>query len=783
MRVGSVIAVAVVIISLAGVLGYWLGEVSVPEANLPGNGAIATEEGPAEEDPDRPQVTIDPNAPPVFFHAHATANEWKVVAGEIAMAAEAGLHQYVVTVRAPYEPGADMPKVADQLQRVIDADPEAVFLVRVQLNPPGAWLKGNRNAAAHIDGQAMRYPTPASAAWEAQAKDALGVLAEQLARLERFDRRIMGYVLCALEDDAWSRPGYDTAADNRDGFRRWLARRYPDAETLQAAWGDDSVSADTAEIPAPLSNGDTASVFFSLPEEQNQVDFLRYTAESTADAIAALTTHLKKRLRPEQLVLASYGYTFEHFDAYTGHLGLGAIIDSDIDGFVAPVTYHDRALGGTGALMGPVHSVRLHGKQWFVVDDTRTGVGYERETGRLTRMEGLRGEDVFNVQRRNFATALVGGLGLVWADPEGEGWLHDPEQWRVFRGMLDIYRDYTGPGAGGTDAREAAAPAETPLDQQGRQLTVVIDERSRFYQQVGEPLSELLYNATRNAALRVGTPVTFVLLQDVLDEQCPPASAYLFLNAFRLDTHERARLHGLLERQKAAALWMYAPGYISEEGMAAGNVSETVRMKVAAFDGPGQSGSSYALAGRWVGENEAFGAAHAWAPLFYIDDDEVDVVANFSDSGRASIGVRFFESGWASVFVAEPLLPPMVMRELLHILEQPLYMRDPAKAHFDAVRIGQGMLAIHGRVGGERSIQFEDTCDVYDLFDPRIGWPRARDILLPLRRGETRLLRLAPTDTEVSGTAEDAPHPGESSVDPAINAEKTEQAPLTGTAQ
>ncbi len=75
-------------------------------------------------------------------------------------------------------------------------------------------------------------------------------------------------------------------------------------------------------------------------------------------------------------------------------------------------------------------------------------------------------------------------------------------------------------------------------------------------------------------------------------------------------------------------------------------------------------------------------------------------------------------------------------------------MRDPTKAHFDAVRFGRGLLAIHGHRSGERSIEFERMYDVYDLFDPRIGWPRTQSILLPLRPGETRLLRLTPATSE-----------------------------------
>lgn len=761
MRPAWRILLALGILAGAAVLGLWLGNLSVPTPPPPppADRPAARVDPPGEHD--EPETYIDPGAPPVFLHAPPESNgDWGAAESEIRMAAAAGLHQYLADVPAPWDGAAGLASTLAPVERVLAADPEAVFLLRVNLNPPDTWLHANREHAAHIAGQAMRYTSPVSALWQEAARAALSTLAEA-ANEPPLKGRVLGYVPGALEQQVWKRSGYDTSPANLAGFREWLGRRYADDAALQAAWQQDGAGLDTAQIPEPVSTDGTDAVFFDLPAMQPHVDFLAYTSESTADAIAALAVHLKPLLGPGQLVLAPYGYTFEHFDAHTGHFALGAIIDSDLDGYISPVTYHDRGLGETGAIMGPVDSVHNHGQRWIAVDDTRTGMGFDPETGAFARMKGLRDEDVFNVQRRNFATALIRADGLVWSDPEGRGWLHDEEQWRLFQDLHAIYRD-----------AHAARGTQTPalLDQDGgatnhRPLVVVADETSRFYQRCGEPLSAALFNHTRNAALRGGTPVSFVLLQDLLDGRLPPAPVYLFLNAFRLTDAQREKLHGMLAGQEAVAIWMYAPGYITGAA-AVEHVAKTTGMRVRAFDAPTEGGSYYMLPGRWCREREPFGVTRTWSPLFYIDDDDADVVGRYVANDRASAAVKFLEEGWTSVYVAEPMLSPPVLRELLHILEQDLYFRDPRKAHYDVLRTGGGLIAIHGRDLGERAIEFGQAHDVEDLFDARAGWPMSRSIIVPMRAGETRLLRLrqAQPEAEASG-GHAAPETGEEAAD------------------
>lgn len=274
-------------------------------------------------------------------------------------------------------------------------------------------------------------------------------------------------------------------------------------------------------------------------------------------------------------------------------------------------------------------------------------------------------------------------------------------------------------------------------------LVVVVDEVSRFFQQC-DALNQTLLNANRDTAMRAGLPTQFVLLQDVLEGRSPPAPVYLFMNVFYLPHDQRDELHYRLAREQAAAIWMYAPGYF-EEGSATANVTATTGMNVVAFNAPEDAASVYTLSGNWIKQDEAIGTSMLVQPLFHIDDPEADVpLAQYKNSGKTSVAMRYDPTGWTSVFVATPFLTPALLREILDILEIPLVFRPKAINQFDTTHVADRLIAIHARQIGERELELDGLYDVQDLLDANIGWPRRESIVIPLDTGESRLLQLNP---------------------------------------
>lgn len=720
-----------VLIGLAIAAGLYLGEKSV-DVEEAGPGEDQALEAESAESPD----AAGQGAPPLYFFANLRSGAGQaVVAEEIAMAADAGVHQYVIPVALPW--AGDMDAFLGPLEILTEIDPEASFLVYVTLDPPAAWLEAHPNEVAQAAAMGPAYPSMASEVWLRDTEAALEALVGAVQT--SYGERVQGYVLACLDSGHWHRAGgYDTSPVNVEAFRRWLTKRYNEDYALQKAWGDPDASLDAAAIPEK-PDASMSEVFFKLPEMRRHVDFLEFTSESTANAIAGIAAHIKGIAGEQAEVLAPYGFTYELTANDAGHFALARLLDSEIDGFVSPVSYFDRGLGGVGGMMGPVDSVLAHGKEWRLIDDTRTGIARDPVTGEISRPKALRAEDVYSVQQRNFAAAAAHGLGLYWADADGLGCLHDEEMWQRFGAMWTTYRKL--------DAEKAAHGEDMRPYPSGPVLAVVVDEASRPYMRCDKKLSGQLLTRSRDCALRAGVPVKFYLLSDVVEGKLPKASVYLFLNAFHLTAEDRARLHGVLQVNRAAAIWMYAPGYIDERA-SVDNICATTRMQVKAFEGVAQSGSVCLLAGKWIAKDEDFGSARNWRPLFYVDDPNVDVIANYRASGKASVAVAFFQEGWTSIYCAEPGITPGLLRELLSILELHVYFQDTAPRVMDATYFGPGLIAIHAQQAGERVVHLDRVCDIQDLLAPAIGWRRKRTFVVPLKAGETRLLKLTPIEEQ-----------------------------------
>lgn len=769
---------------LAGLIGLWLGRLSVPEyVPAAPEGMVSPSMAEAgKKTKKEPETYINPDAPPAFFQLGKDICG-DVAREEVGMAAAAGLHQYIVSIPAPWEGAADLAGILATIQCVVSADPMAALVLRVDLNPPEAWLNAHPEERVLAGGKAQSYASTASGAWLNAAKESLQTLTTGI-RSGTMAKRVAGYVLSAMEDGRWLQNGFDQSPAGVRGFQAWLRNRYVDEGALRSAWKNDQVRFDSVSVPEKSGGDHAAEVFYPLPEAQSVVDFLRYQSESAADAIGALAGALRECTKPETLILAPYGFSLELLNNDTGHFALGNLLESDVDGFISPVSYVERGLGGAGGMMGPINSAQYHGREWYIVDDTRTGIRRDPATGAVGRLKGIHPEDVYNVQRRNFALAMIHNLGIVWSDPESDGWLHDEEQWSKLGEMYKIYYQRlhveevspplpepeavpeapqaesentppaesaadvaTGPEEGAVPPIEESAkpvlPDLPPPPDYATGMMVVVDEGSRFYQQYDAPLNEVLLQKGRDAALRAGVPTQFSLLQDLLDDRTPPAPVYLFLNAFHLTQSERMRLHERLAHDQACAIWAYAPGYIDRDA-SVDNITATTKIQAKAFDGPAQTGSIFALAGRWLDEGEAFGTATELAPLFYIDDNDTDVLAKYQTSNRTSVAMRSLDTGWTSVFLADPNITPKLLRELLRILEQHVYFHESGREFLDVAHIGGGLLSVHAKGTGDRTVVLERYSDVQDLFDASAGWPQKDNFVLPMKTGDTRLLKLTP---------------------------------------
>lgn len=736
-RIPFILVVLLGFVGMASYFGLYLGKRAAEveerrEAPLPIQQSLTHAPGDSE-----------PVTPLFLFVKNPSDNDMDVVSDEVRLAADAGVNQIVLGVPLPWE-AQDVDTLFNRIAAVIKSNSRVRIWLFVRLDPPAAWISAHQTDCYQSGDNGPSFVSMASDTWRKEVLDRLDRMIGALERSES-GKRVSGLMLGCLEDGWWQYPqGQDRSETNKTGFRAWLATRYPDDASLNKAWGTEAMMRSAADIPQKATHTVKEEVFLGQPDATLWRDYLEYSTDVLTGAIVTIAGKAKELTQEKMEIVIPYGFSFEQSRNDSGHFGLQSLLESSIDAIASPVTYIDRGLGGVGGPIGPIDSAAFYGKRWYLIDDTRTGVEKDPRSGTITHVKGLRPDDVFSVHARNFSLALTHSLGMMWTDPDGMGWLHDPQLWEKLSFLRRCYAEHIRQENDAKSSRQASAE-EWPGD--GQTITVVVDENVRFHQHTDARINEVLVPQIRDAAMCAGMVVKFLRLQDVIQGKGAVSTAYLYANAYLLTPQERQILLDRMAREKAVAIWCYSPGYLDPSPSLEG-IKACTRMDVRQCDAGSQSGSVYGLdGGAWISKGVEFGVQQSWTPLFTVDPEGLDVLATYQDSGKPSVALKFFPEGWTSVFVAEPTLTAALLREILRISGARLCIKEAPNLPMDVLSLGHGYLAIHARGSGERIVDMGIQADIEDLLDPSLVWRNKSSFVLTLKTGRTRLLKITPSES------------------------------------
>jgi hypothetical protein len=173
-------------------------------------------------------------------------------------------------------------------------------------------------------------------------------------------------------------------------------------------------------------------------------DFYEYLSGTVAKSIDAFALHVKKLTDGKKVVGAFYGYTLECPWRWSAHQALGELLQSEsVDFICSPASYMEtRAFGIDHPCMLPVDSLKLHGKLYFVENDTRTDLS--RPPCDLPHYNtpiwyGPDRATSLEVLKQHFCRALLHGHALWWFDMWG-GWFDADEYMELMNQTLNIAR-------------------------------------------------------------------------------------------------------------------------------------------------------------------------------------------------------------------------------------------------------------------------------------------------------------------------------------------------------
>ena len=599
--------------------------------------------------------------PPLFFFGN-TGNP--VIYEEIAKAATADVNLVQMGMGLPWD-GTSTGMMANALQ----ANPKAMFLPRIYVGPPQAWLNAHPelqilNEKGQPSGN-FRGPSLASDLFINDVKQQLENMIRFLHNSPYKDR-IIGYMVGYLSAGEWFYPDIateyvDYSEVNRQRFSQWCAARYQNnVAALNTAWNNSLTSFSQIQVPPATEWEKGTDGFFRDPAIQRwMLDYQEYHNQLVADRIIELGEKIKQVTSNRSLVADFYGYQNELIiNGYThglgdsGQLGWRRVLASpSVDILAAPVSYFDRGVGAPANMMSIVDSVSLAGKLFLEEDDSRTYLWTPTPvSGTLDYALWYRTEaDTLHCLRRNFGNVLAHNQATWWMDLQANGSFNSDSIWQSNRVLAQTYAD-------SIEHQEPLQPQVALLYDDDVYFSLKANSYSLNYSNGCEQ---------RSVFQSFGAQAGYYHVQDLPNL---PASVKLliFVNTFRVDANEEALITAAKSGGRTL-LWLYAPGYVNETSLSLARVSALTGFPLAKSSTPINSEIRTIAAASPITEGltqHAFGAAQPISPTFYgTPSTSYVTLGTYTQTGKPALMWQQMD-GWQSIFCGAPKLDVPILRSI-----------------------------------------------------------------------------------------------------------------------
>jgi hypothetical protein len=220
----------------------------------------------------------------------------------------------------------------------------------------------------------------------------------------------------------------------------------------------------------------------------------------------------------------------------------------------------------------------------------------------------------------------------------------------------------------------------------------------------------------------------------------PENTIYVFDTALRVDETTRAAIDAKVKTANKTAVWVYAPGYVGENGLGTAGMKTLTGMTVTARNESMDAELVLTDTPHAITSKAPRRQRPGWSvgPVFSVEDPDAVVLGR---TGRhASLAVKEFDT-WRSVYSMLPLT-----RELL------VGLCRYAGAHvysetFDPLSANKSFVMIHTATAGPKRIVLPGTYDVTDVLSGRLVAKGTSEIRETLPMGVTKVYRTTPRGT------------------------------------
>ncbi len=679
-----------------------------------------------------------------------------------------------------------------EARMLLEAVPDARIIPRIGLHPTNEWLLNNPDECvtysdgdrpgAHLFSESYETDIPAnyhtcSQKWRDDVGVALKETWKMLMELPYADR-IIGCFFGAGGTSEWYYmvPPFNdakkTAAGHSAGFKRefskYLKTTYGTDENLQKHWKNSGAAISepqipdyekhffaqrvdelsnvppirmytNREVPPPYSNGTNLGSFIDFDKNPDIYDFYRTWHLGSSDSVIHFAKIIKD-MTPDKLIGAFYGS-----QGCTNYVTSGSaggtvqILNSPyVDFLAAPGVYENRLPGGCEGQREVQDSFALHNKIYIVEQDTRT-LGENRYFMDKCQIYDM--TDSINVMKREFGRNICEDVQAWWFDQLIGGRRYKfPEIYSLISEQQKIARD-----------------AYTFNRKKNSEIALIFDEESM--QSVSVQTTHDAVERFRNYEMaRIGAPVDQYYHNDMANPDMPSYKMYVFVNTYLLSKQEREIIKAKLRKDKAVAVWLYAPGFIdpmAEKKMSVEHMEELCGIKL------GMVNERFDAIFRWNGEKHEisknldpralygkfdrrkimyFAPTPTYDtylyPFFYADDPEAKNLAYTLTTKYPAVSVKECD-GYTSVYYASKFIKSDVVRELARYAGCHIYTDSD-----EVVYANTNYVTFHADSTGKKKLYFQRPVSPYEVYEKKFYGHGVTEFEFDAYLGETKMFRL-----------------------------------------
>ncbi len=643
---------------------------------------------------------------------------------------------------------------------VLAANNDALVMVQIGMFAPPWWIEQNpdHELLCHNGSQYIAIDNEVSLASKKFREEAGEVLRLLLRHMKEqsYYNRVFGLKIGGGQSYEWmirgtgANQGPDYSPVSVAGFKDYLKKKYGTEEALRKAWGNDTVTFETAAAPGWDERSDFENVYSGDAEmgylARNIIDWNLYLNEESTDAFLYYCQIAKEETEGKIIVGGYNGYlwTSNSYDSQgMAHTAMDRVLDSEyVDWIASPISYNERILGQSDTYMALLDTVQAHGKLYIAEQDNRTylssayagapwDANWDFSIGQTRTVA-----DTILQQKRDFSNAVVNGAGLWQFDMYG-GWLDDDQ---IYQYLRDAKAEYD---------------FSVYLDRDFRnEVAIFVGDETYGYVKAGQPnmtytLMEPMLQQQRKHLAVMGVGYDTYALSTLLEGKVTPHKLNIIFSPFEITEEMNAAIDKYLKCNDQYVVWIYLPG-ISDgntlnpefmervTGFDIGITQEKAGLQVKLSET--DSVVTQGIAGLVYGNS----TPNSVSPLAYIQDTTDVTILGYNMDGDKLPGLGMKDMGdWTSIYSSAPCLDVRLLRNLLKLADCHVYSENSE----DVIYSSNHYVALHSGASGEKTIQLPGNYAVYDVFEKKFVSMNTDTITYFHDQNDTHLFRLTTANT------------------------------------